>query len=386
MKITSKSQLKKNKKFSLNLFKTPFCYKEKKKFRYYEMPPFKSQYFKNKKILNELSQKCLFISGPARNGNHLLLSLLDNHPEIESEIGEDDMIRTVFSHAIVNEKKVIQKIKSGNLNYILNLSGQPPYGKGKGVNKWKKLYLMYKKNIKSKVWSGNQPEGKPHITDFQNIVPKIDYLKFLDTLKKSKKNLSETKSFLDFFDIYLGAKLKLATNKSKKKKKIKFRWTGSGLRRELFYLLERSNKIICLTPIRKFENFYYSYAKTRHSTTEINQTALNDLWEHWRHKVIDYLILKKKYPNKIYLIQFEDLINNPKRVMKKICKILNINFSHSLLKPTLLGKSHLGNSSFKKEKNQIGKIYKSVANRKLPNVELPNEYAEIIKLIKKNSI
>ncbi len=30
MKITSKSQLKKNKKFSLNLFKTPFCYKEKK--------------------------------------------------------------------------------------------------------------------------------------------------------------------------------------------------------------------------------------------------------------------------------------------------------------------------------------------------------------------
>ncbi len=72
--------------------------------------------------------------------------------------------------------------------------------------------------------------------------------------------------------------------------------------------------------------------------------------------------------------------------MKKICKILNINFSHSLLKPTLLGKSHLGNSSFKKEKSQIGKIYKSVANRKLPNVELPNEYAEIIKLIKKNSI
>ena len=386
MKITSKSILKKNKKFSLSLFKKPFCYKEKKKYKYYEMPSFKSEYFKNKNNLNELSQKCLFISGPARNGNHLLLSLLDNHPEIEPEIGEDDMIRTIFSHVIANEKKVIKKIKSGDLDYILSLSGQPPYGRGKGVNKWKKLYLMYKKRVQSKVWSGNQPEGKPHITDFQNIIPKIDYLRFLEILKKSKKKLAETKSFLDFFDIYLRAKLKLATNKSKKKKKIKFRWTGSGLRRELFYLLERSNEIICLTPIRRFENFYYSYAKTRHSTTEINQIALNDLWEHWRHKVIDYLILKKRYPNKIHLIQFEDMINNPKRVMKKICKVLNINFSSNLLKPTLLGKSHLGNSSFKKGKSQKGKIYKSVTNRILPNVELPNEYFEIVKLVKKNSI
>ena len=27
--------------------------------------------------------KCLFISGPARSGNHLILSMLDNHLEID---------------------------------------------------------------------------------------------------------------------------------------------------------------------------------------------------------------------------------------------------------------------------------------------------------------
>ena len=63
---------------------------------------------------------------------------------------------------------------------------------------------------------------------------------------------------------------------------------------ELLTLLKRSNKIKCITPIRKFENFYYSYAKTRHFTTKVEQKALNDLWEHWRHKVVDYLILKKE--------------------------------------------------------------------------------------------
>ena len=105
---------------------------------------------------------------------------------------------------------------------------------------------------------------------------------------------------------------------------------GSGLRRELFYLLKRSKKIVCLTPIRRFENFYYSYAKTRHDTNDINQKALNDLWEHWRHKVIDYLILKKKYPDKIHIIKFEDLVNSPKKMSKKIANILNINYSKNM--------------------------------------------------------
>ena len=203
----------------------------------------------------------------------------------------------------------------------------------------------------------------------------------------NKDKIIKAQNFIQFFDIYLKAKEKLYKRPLLNKKlKYNFRWTGSGLRRELFYLLERSNKIICLTPIRKFENFYYSYAKTRHNTVKIEQKALNDLWEHWRHKVIDYLILKKKYPNKIFLVQFEDLVNNPDEVAKKLCKILNIKFSKSMTTPTILGKKHLGNSSFKKKTKVKGKIYSTSINRKLSGVDLPEEYFDILKLVKIYSI
>ena len=381
IRITSKSQIKKNKKFKISDFK-PFCFNEKKKYKIYEMPKFKSHFFKDQKN-KDLKKNCLFISGPARSGNHLLLSLLDNHPQLGLEVGEDDMLRTVFSHVNNNETEVVKNLTSLSKSYILNLSGQPKMGVGKGLNKWKKLNELNKKKIsKTQVWSGNQPEGEAHITDFQDMIQNIDYDNFEKFIVKNKKY--KIKNFLGFFDFYLKAKSKLTKNK--KFLKYGYRWCGSGLRRELFYLFERSNKITCITPIRKFENFYYSYAKTRHGTLKIEKKALNDLWEHWRHKVIDYLILKEMYPNKIHLVKFEDLVSKPEKVSRELCKLLNIKFSKNMLKPTLLGKKHLGNSSFKKSLNNKGKIYKSSINRKLNGVKMPQEYSQIINLISKKAI
>ena len=384
MKITSKSQLKKKEKFSLSKFKIPFCYKESKKYKIYEMPSFSSKFFNNVKI-KDLKEKCLFISGPARSGNHLILSMLDEHPDLNFEVGEDDMLRTIFSHAKTNEKKTIKNIINYNFSYLTKLSGQPKFGRGMGVNKWQKLYKMSKKkNIKTKVWSGNQKENEAHITDFQDIVQKINYPNFIKSLKANKSKIKNCRNFLEFFDIYLSCKKELTSDNQLKK--YKYRWCGSGLRRELFYLLKRSKKIICLTPIRRFENFYYSYSKTRHNTSKVNQLALNDLWEHWRHKVIDYLLLKKKYPNKIYLIKFEDLVNNPKLISKKICKILKIKYSHKMISPTVLGQKSYGNSSYKKSKDIEGKIYKSTINRNLKDVLLPKEYFSILKHIDKMAV
>ena len=310
--------------------------------------------------------------------------MLDNHPEIEFEVGEDDMLRTVFSHANTNEFSTKKKIVKLNFEYISNLSGQPKFGVGSGINKWKKLYNLKKNKIKSYLWSGLQPEGEAHITDFQDIVQNINYPKFEKALKDAKKKKLKIDNFRSFFDFYLSAKALLVSKR--KKSKYKYRWCGSGLRRELFYLLERSQKIICLTPIRKFENFYYSYAKTRHNTNYVNQVALDDMWEHWRHKVLDYLLLKKKYPKKVYIIKFEDLVNNPKKMSKKIAKILNIRYSKSMITPTVLGKQSIGNSSFRKTGKVKGSIYKSSVNRLLKNVIMPDEYKKIIAYINKVAI
>ena len=58
---------------------------------------------------------------------------------------------------------------SGDMVYFKTV-WSTKYGRGYGINKWKKLYELYVSK-KIDVWSGNQPE-EAHITDFQNIVPK----------------------------------------------------------------------------------------------------------------------------------------------------------------------------------------------------------------------
>jgi hypothetical protein len=385
MKIKSSSQLKKNQVFKLSNFKTPFCFKEKKKiYKLYEMPNFRSAFFKKSKK-DAIKNKTLFISGPARSGNHLLISMLDNHFQIANEIGEDDFLRSIFSYVNINENDVIKKFNEANVDFILNSSGQPKYGIGKGINKWKKLYLAYKNKKKITVWSGNQPEGKAHISDFQGLIPRIDYLNFEKFFRINKKKIKRSKSFIEIFNLYLEAKKKLIPGYKKKEKNFvyKNRYSGSGLRRELFYLLERTKKIICITPIRNFENFYYSYSKTRHNTSKIRQSALDDLWEHWRHKVIDYLLLKKKYPKNIIIVKFEDLINDPEKTARVLLKTLKLKYDKEVMQASLLGVKSLGNSSYKKNKSIEGKYYKSSINRKLNNVTMPPEYKKIYEIINK---
>ena len=80
MKIKSKSLLKKDQNFSLDYFNEPFCSNELPRFKRYEtIKEFENKSFwKQNKNFDKIGN-VLFLSGPARNGNHLLMSLLDGH-------------------------------------------------------------------------------------------------------------------------------------------------------------------------------------------------------------------------------------------------------------------------------------------------------------------
>ncbi len=385
LKVKSKSQLKKNLKFDLNLFKLPFCFKESKKYKVYEYPKLNKSKFWKPTQANK--KKVLVISGPARNGNHLLLSLLDGHPEISRHPGEDDFLRTFFSNINLNQNKTIRKILSKDLRFIKKLSGQPSFKHNDkvGFNKWKELNLLKKKRQTLDIWSGNQPENEGHIQDFQSLIPDINYEDFERQLNKISKY--KINNFFDFFYFYLKASRKLTSNfKENKKVQYPYRITGSGLRRELFFLLKSQENVKVICPIRNFDSFYYSYAKTRHNLNKkFRQKALDDMWEHWRHKVIDYLILREKFPNNIAIVRYEEIINDTSKCMSKVSKFLNIKFSKKLLIPTVLDIPSLGNSSFKKNEKFRGKIYKKKTN--FPkNIKLPNEYREILNLINRVSL
>ena len=285
-KITSRSQLKENQAFDLKNFNNLFCENEKKKYKHKETIKFKDKIFWRKnKSFNKLG-KLLFISGPGRQGNHLMIAIMDNSKKIRSNIGEDSFLDNFFNYAKLNETKTIKIIKKKNKNvdFILKLSGK------KKFNKWKKLWILWKRQEKPDTWSGI--EGRKHwVTDYKNFLPEIDYPAFEKYLIDNRYKIAKCNNFLKIFEIYLKATNLLFEKNSKFN--INFRYSGSGLRRELLFLMNSCENIHCIVPIRKFESFYYTITKSYFGNSKLNQKKLNEAWEHWRHKVLDYLILKK---------------------------------------------------------------------------------------------
>ena len=243
---------------------------------------------------------------------------------------------------------------------------------------------MWKRQQIPDTWSGI--EGRKHwVTDYKNFLPKIDYPAFEKYLFDNKNKIAKCNNFMKIFEIYLKATNLLF--EENKKFKINFRYTGSGLRRELLYLMSNCNNIQCIVPIRKFESFYYTITKSYFGNSKLNQKKLNEAWEHWRHKVLDYLILKKRYPKKFHIVKFEDLTGKPKKVFNILMKNLKIKEKLSNFKVSILGESVEGNSSFFKtnRKNKYG-IYKQKYNNTLSEVELPREYKKIIRQIDQYSV
>ena len=111
MEITSNSKflLKDYSNFSLDLYKKPFCYNEPRGFEKYNYPlNLKNKSFWKNDDPYKNNEKILFLSGPGRNGNHLLISLLDNHPELPFSPGEDDFLRTFLWDINLDEEKTLK--------------------------------------------------------------------------------------------------------------------------------------------------------------------------------------------------------------------------------------------------------------------------------------
>ena len=117
---------------------------KKKKFKRYETVKFKNKYCTKKFTKLKKNEFILIISGPARNGNHILISTLDGHPQIPYIPGEDVLLREFFSKAKDNEQKLLSKLrKLKNVDFINNMSGRY-------FNKWLKIDNLKKSKKKLK--------------------------------------------------------------------------------------------------------------------------------------------------------------------------------------------------------------------------------------------
>ncbi len=318
--------------------------------------------------------EALFVSGPSRNGNHLVHSMLDGHPEIGKVPGEDSFLAAYFQDLFEDREMALERIRSEkNVEYILQLTGW-------GINKWKELWILNRQGGKSSVWSGIQPEGEGFVTDYQDTVIPIDYWAYERKLRQRADEIRTAKTLVEIVWIYMDALSQLATNPHGGT--YPYCWVGSGMRRELGFLMPRIAAMVCVAPLRRFDSYYFSFAKGRYQTSSVKKHVLKDAWQHWLHKTIDYLLLKKRYGERVILVNFDDIIKSPEQTAFNLCHALKIPFDPCLLIPTSLGNPTKGNSSFAQSEEVRGTFYKDSLKRNLlePN-NVPPQFSAIWKIV-----
>ena len=248
----------------------------------------------------------IFIGGHPKSGTTLLLSLLDSHSEL-----------LVFPEEIKFFNFILKQKKSKRIKTILSYSGAhiPSLDKVS--------YSLGKHDYSNK-------------RDYSNINGK----KYLNSLKKSlSKAKNDKELFLAIFDNWQ-----------------KFTVIN---RRKLKYLVEKSpdnelykEKIIRVFPNAKFLHIirdprdnYLTYKKL-HPKLNVEEFCCS-----WSLSTKTGLKSIKK--NNYFLLKYEDLITQPKKILKDICNFLDINFEKSLLLPTRNGIVWKGNSMFGDDEAKI---------------------------------
>lgn len=402
IKIPISKLYQKKKKFDIKDYKVPFFVNEVNGYKFARYPKFKNKDFWKSSSLHK-KKNLLIISGPGRSGNHLLNSLIDGNKSFTRVIGEDAFLKNILIQANKNEKSLIKKIISGNFGFYKKLSTF----KKKGVltNKWVKVYktsklfsqktTKQKKNLLKKWYyrpSGNQPGKSTYFLDYRNFIPNLDYIGFKNYFLSNKKRFNKIENIFDFIFLYLDS-LKVLMRSEKKNYVFKNIIFNSGMRSESYFILKNHKKTILLCPIRRFEGMLLSFLKVRHKLNKNKKLKEKNVllyWNFWRHKVIDYLILQKKFPKKVFIISYENLVNYPERSMKLISKKLKVNFEKANRYASIQDKLVSGNSSFDvKSHSKPGKIYKNnfLNYFKIKDkVKMTNEYYDIVKYINKKII
>lgn len=281
----------------------------------------KNKYLKNTRI-DTCKIPLILISQIQRSGGTLTSQLFDGHPELLSYPDELKISEPKWNWKKINRLYV-------QYNSIGNYARLKKYKK-EDKAKWNKFY-----NFECDM-------------DLQRII--------FNQLSKYKKTERDRLNY--YFTSFFNSWINYHDRKKIKNKKYvtafcpRINMTDISIRK--FFKIYMDGYLISI--IRDPENWYSSAKIHSESYSDLNKSL-----KIWKKSVEASLKLKKKFSNKVIIIKFDDLINNPQNVMKKICKVVRIKYDKILLKPTFNRTPILSNSSFKAVE---GMIDKDVLNRK----------------------
>ena len=271
---------------------------------------FRILFFKKKKII-KINQNLIIISQIQRSGGTLLSQLFDNHSKIYS-----------YPYELILTSPKYDWSKKLNFNTYLSNDTLRKIIKDKNYQNLSK---------------GKISNLKENFFDFDPILQKKIFNFY------TKKNKSLRNCFDAYFTSFFNSLMNFKNLDNTKKKYImafipRFIFMKSNL--DTFFKMYKNGLIISI--IRHPLEWLKSAQK--HSKTYKDSNSALKMWFKNANSTLDFHAHNKE---KIIIIKFSDLILKSEKLLKKLCKIIHINFDKKLLIPTFNGNTITSDSSFK---------------------------------------
>lgn len=242
------------------------------------------------------------LTGHRKSGTTLLLSLLDSHKDLSIISRELEYPYSYFGFYTEKYKKNKKELIKRLLKINLKLGKLSKYSHRFKLSKIKKKQKNFLKNIK-----------------------KINLLSKREVLNAAIKN---------YFEI-LG---------EERKNILVFKTTSQVIFFEEYKKIYKNFKMVNIVrdPRDNYASIFSGQKKYYDKIgLNVEDNLFNSLFSIYTNFLFSKIYEKEK---NLLNIKYENLVRNPKKTLKKICKFIGIKFHNSLLVPTILGKKYSGNN------------------------------------------
>ena len=315
----------------------------------------------------------LIVSGPSRMGNHAVLSMIDSHPALPRVPGEDSFLDTAFRQANYAMHAFLRQLRGEDcVEYCRRLSGNTH------LDKWKRFAECQRARTVPAVYAGIQDRITDcYVLDYQETLFDIDFQAYDTYLHEQAQAIRGSRTFKDVLLIYLKALARL--DRQRGPNRFAGYLAGSGMRRQVRWLCTFLPRTKVLVPLRAFDSYAITHWRSRHKTDRLTEDILQEAWEHWFHKVVDYFFLKLHFPNNLLFIDYADIATQTEMVARQVASFLDVPFSKRLLEATIFGIPVKGNSSVGKDDHLRGQFYGSTA--RLEAERVPSDFYPLWKAL-----
>ena len=276
-----------------------------------------------------------------RSGGSLISQLFDNHPEILAHPWEIMVYKEgtdrIYDKILKTEKELTRLMRDG-------------YKKGKFAKKKHRFHFL--------------------TSEFTKI------------LFKEKNN----KNFLDnYFDNFFKYWTNFKNDNGEKKMITGF--SPFFCKGNLIEQLNSHKRLSIIHIYRDPYSWWYSAKNFKEIYKDISSVK-----KFWLRSQVEALKAKSKFEDKVFIIQFNDLIKKRSKLMRFLCKKFSIKYDSKLMFPTFNGQSIENDSSFKKQKVDKYWIVNATTNRykkglaKNDYLKIRKETFKICKELEKRSI